>query len=144
MKHYFFIVLVSCMNFMLPLAGHAQTADADASTFKNNQNLQRSRNAVVEITSKAIEDAPSARTLGQSRQGSGVVIDPDGLVLTIGYLILETEQIEIRTHQQKTYPAKVVAYDQATGFGLIKSLIPMQGIEPVKLGKTFEIGRAHV
>ena len=137
MKHYFFIVLVSCMNFMLPLAGHAQTADADASTFKNNQNLQRSRNAVVEITSKAIEDAPSARTLGQSRQGSGVVIDPDGLVLTIGYLILETEQIEIRTHQQKTYPAKVVAYDQATGFGLIKSLIPMQGIEPVKLGKTF-------
>ena len=72
MKHYFLIVLVSCMNFMLPLAGHAQTADADASTFKNNQNLQRSRNAVVEITSKAIEDAPSARTLGQSRQGSGV------------------------------------------------------------------------
>ena len=65
------------------------------------------------------------------------MIDPDGLVLTIGYLILETEQIEIRTHQQKTYPAKVVAYDQATGFGLIKSLIPMQGIEPVKLGKTF-------
>jgi S1-C subfamily serine protease len=30
----------------------------------------------------------------------------------------------------------VVAYDQATGFGLIKSLIPLQGIEPVKLGKT--------
>jgi S1-C subfamily serine protease len=63
------------------------------------------------------------------------VIGSDGLILTIGYLVLETEQIEIRTHQQKTYPAQVVAYDQATGFGLIKSLVPLQGVEPVKLGK---------
>jgi S1-C subfamily serine protease len=63
------------------------------------------------------------------------VIGADGLILTIGYLILETEQIVIRTHEQKTYPAQVVAYDQATGFGLIKPLIPLQGVEPVKLGK---------
>jgi S1-C subfamily serine protease len=57
------------------------------------------------------------------------------LILTIGYLILESEQIEIRTSEQKTYPAQFIAYDQATGFGLVKSLIPLQGIEPVKLGK---------
>ena len=101
----------------------------------NLQILQNALAASVRITSRAIDDASSAITLGKVRQGSGVVIGSDGLILTIGYLILESEQIEIRTSQQKTYPAQFIAYDQATGFGLVKSLIPLQGIEPVKLGK---------
>ena len=101
----------------------------------NHQILQKALAASVQITSRAIDDAPSAKTLGKERQGSGVVIGSDGLILTIGYLILESEQIEIRTSEQKTYPAQFIAYDQATGFGLVKSLIPLQGIEPVKLGK---------
>ena len=97
--------------------------------------LQNALAASVQITSRSIDDASSAKTLGKVRQGSGVVIGSDGLILTIGYLILESEQIEIRTSEQKTYPAQFIAYDQATGFGLVKSLIPLQGIEPVKLGK---------
>jgi len=101
----------------------------------NHQILQKALAASVQITSRAIDDAPSAKTLGKERQGSGVVIGSDGLILTIGYLILESEQIEIRTSEQKTYPAQFIAYDQATGFGLVKSLIPLHGIEPVKLGK---------
>jgi len=101
----------------------------------NLQILQNALAASVQITSRAIDDASSAKTLGKVRQGSGVVIGSDGLILTIGYLILESEKIEIRTSQQKNYPAQFIAYDQATGFGLVKSLIPLQGIEPVKLGK---------
>ena len=97
--------------------------------------LQNALAASVQITSRSIDDASSAKTLGKVRQGSGVVIGSDGLILTIGYLILESQQIEIRTSEQKTYPAQFIAYDQATGFGLVKSLIPLQGIEPVKLGK---------
>jgi len=125
---------------VLTLNGHTtttQTADKNSQlpTVTNNQILQNALAASVQITSRAVENASSARTLGKVRQGSGVVIGTDGLILTIGYLILETEQIVIRTHEQKTYPAQVVAYDQATGFGLIKPLIPLQGVEPVKLGK---------
>jgi S1-C subfamily serine protease len=138
MRQYVWIAFAAFTFLVHPLVSFSQTVEPNLSVFKNNQNFQRSQSAVVQITSKAIEDAPSARTLGKVRQGSGVVIGSDGLILTIGYLILETEQIEIRTHQQKTYPAQVVAYDQATGFGLIKSLIPLQGIEPVKLGKTVD------
>ena len=124
----------------LTLNGHTtttQTADTNSQlpTVSNSQILQNALAASVQITSRAVENASSARTLGKVRQGSGVVIGTDGLILTIGYLILETEQIVIRTHEQKTYPAQVVAYDQATGFGLIKPLIPLLGVEPVKLGK---------
>ena len=116
----------------------AQTPKIESSQLasKNSQALQQAQNAVVQIRSFAIDEAPSARTLGQERQGTGIVIRSDGLILTIGYLILETKQIDIRTYQNKNYPARVVAYDQATGFGLIKPLIPFEGIEPVKFGKS--------
>ena len=135
MKNFTFLCLL-----ILALNSHSTASQTDEkspqlSTAINSQILQNSLAASVQITSRAVENASSARTLGKVRQGSGVVIGTDGLILTIGYLILETEQIVIRTHEQKTYPAQVVAYDQATGFGLIKPLIPLQGVEPVKLGK---------
>jgi S1-C subfamily serine protease len=63
-----------------------------------------------------------------------VVIGADGLVLTIGYLMLEAQQIEIVTHAGKTLPAVAVAYDIATGFGLVKPLLPIRGVNPVTLG----------
>jgi S1-C subfamily serine protease len=135
MKIFTFLCLL-----LITLNGHTTTAQTDENNTQlsnavNSQILLSSIASSVQITSRAVENASSARTLGKVRQGSGVVIGSDGLILTIGYLVLETEQIEIRTHQQKTYPAQVVAYDQATGFGLIKSLVPLQGVEPVKLGK---------
>jgi S1-C subfamily serine protease len=138
MKYWIAVAIYALLACTQTLSAQIVGFEANPLISKNNQNFLRSQAAVVQITSQAIEGAPSARVLGKSRQGSGVVIDSNGLILTIGYLILETEQIVIRTHQQKTYPAQVVAYDQATGFGLVKSLIPMQGIEPVKLGKTSE------
>ena len=36
--------------------------------------------------------------LGTLREGSGVVIRDDGLVLTIGYLITEAEEVWLTTH----------------------------------------------
>ena len=97
--------------------------------------LRQAQAAVVQITARAIEGAPSARTLGQVRRGSGVVIGPDDLILTIGYLILETDQVDIRTMDRKTYPATVVAYDTATGLGLLRPLFPLINVQPVKIGQ---------
>ena len=95
--------------------------------------LQRASDAVVGLTAKAVEDARSSATLGAQRQGSGVVISADGLVLTIGYLILEAEDVEIATDDGRQLPARVVAYDLATGFGLVQALVPIK-LEPVPLG----------
>jgi S1-C subfamily serine protease len=90
--------------------------------------------AVVGIQVTAAEGARSTASLGRERTGSGVVIGADGLVLTIGYLMLEAQQIEIVTPEGKTLPAVAVAYDLATGFGLVKPLLPLRGVKPVNLG----------
>src|SRR4051794_20627129 len=95
--------------------------------------LARAQAAVVGIEATAVEDAASLATLGSERQGSGVVIGADGLVLTIGYLILEAERVDLVFGDDHRVPARVVAYDLATGFGLVQALAPL-GKEPAPLG----------
>lgn len=106
--------------------------------------LSQANQAVVGVHVRSTNDARSNDTLGQKRSGSGVVIGPDGLILTIGYLMLEAQSIQIVTQDNKNLPAQAVAYDLATGFGLIRPLLPLHGIEPVKLGslQTTELGEA--
>ena len=108
-----------------PVADTAQSAIAA---------FTKANAAVVGLKVSVAEDARSAETLGKERVGSGVVIGPDGLILTIGYLMMEAQTIQVVTQDNRILPAQAVAYDLATGFGLIKPLLPLRGIEPVALG----------
>ena len=96
--------------------------------------LTRANAAVVGVQVTAAEGARSAQTLGKERSGSGVVIGPDGLILTIGYLMMEAQTIQVVTQDNRSVPARPVAYDIATGFGLIRALLPLRGVAPVSLG----------
>jgi S1-C subfamily serine protease len=78
--------------------------------------------SVVTVRSTVPDDAFTARTLGTIREGSGVVIRDDGLVLTIGYLITEAEEVWLTRQDGTVLPAHPVAYDQETGFGLVQAL----------------------
>ena len=95
--------------------------------------LERASQAVVGVQVLALEGARSVATLGRVRQGSGVVIGPDGLVLTIGYLVLEADQVQLVLDDERAVPARVVGYDLATGFGLLQPLAPLR-IAPAPLG----------
>ena len=119
-----------------------KAADAPASEAQLTA-LRRALNAVVAVRVSATEGAPTSRSLGEERSGSGVVIDADGLVLTIGYLLLEAQTIEIQTQDDRRLPARQVAYDQATGFGLIQPLVPLRPrIEPAPMNSAalLEVG----
>lgn len=95
--------------------------------------LQRASDAVLGVLVTATEDAGSIESLGAHRAGSGIVIGADGLVLTIGYLVLEAEEVELVLDDGRLLPARVVAYDLASGFGLVQALVPLP-LPPVQLG----------
>jgi S1-C subfamily serine protease len=78
--------------------------------------------SIVTVRSSIPDDAFTAATLGTLREGSGVVIRDNGLVLTIGYLITEAEEIWLTSHDGRVVPAHAPAYDQETGFGLVQAL----------------------
>jgi S1-C subfamily serine protease len=77
--------------------------------------------SIVGVRTAIPDDALTAQSLGISREGSGVVID-DGLVLTIGYLITEAEEVWLTRFDGTVIPGHPLAYDQETGFGLIQAL----------------------
>ncbi len=84
--------------------------------------LARAMDAVVLVRTEIPEDGFTAGILGTERGGYGVVIRADGLVLTIGYLITEASQIWLTTNRGNVVAGYALAYDQATGFGLIQPL----------------------
>lgn len=103
--------------------------------------VAQDRDNLVETTLKAVvglravvpESARTARSLGTERQGNGIVIDEEGLVLTIGYLIMEASDIEVTDSRGEYVSAEMVAYDYDSGFGLVRAKPPL-GIRGMSLG----------
>jgi len=81
--------------------------------------------SVVKVETRAIPNARSLASLGANREGSGIVIDREGLVLTIGYLIVEADDVKIVDSRGRNLPARVIGYDHATGLGLLRTLVPL-------------------
>ena len=111
--------------------------------------LDAALSAVVGVRAIIPGDAFTAETLGTERAGNGVLIRADGLVLTIGYLVTEAETIWLTLIDGRAVPGTVLAYDQATGFGLIQALarldlpaLPIGQSSAVSVGERVVVGGA--
>ena len=108
-----------------PAAAGAGSDPAAPSLIAQSQALQRAHQAMLGVQAIALDGARSSTLLGQARNGSGVLISADGLVLTIGYLVLEVDQVLLVHDDGRSVPARVLGYDVATGFGLVQALAPL-------------------
>lgn len=89
--------------------------------------------AIVQVSSVVPSNARTAAGLGTNRTGTGVVIDDQGLVLTIGYVVLEAIEVSVQGADGRKMPANIIAYDHETGFGLVRTNLPID-VEPMRLG----------
>ena len=89
--------------------------------------------SVVGVETRIPENRRSAQNLGSEREGHGIVIDDEGLVLTIGYLITEASRITITDIDGRAFPAKIVGHDYQSGFGLVRTNV-VPGIKPMPFG----------
>lgn len=84
--------------------------------------LNRVLASLVAIRSYIPDEALTASVLGTERAGHGVIIDDTGLVVTIGYLVMEAEFVWLTTESGHTLQAHVLAYDSESGLGLVQAL----------------------
>jgi serine protease Do len=89
--------------------------------------------AVVGVRTTVPENRRSAQTLGTEREGHGTLIDDDGLIVTIGYLITEADTITITDIDGRELAARIVGYDYESGFGLVRTEMPI-GPKPMRFG----------
>src|ERR1700730_7530272 len=93
---------------------------------------------VVHMKTFITPDGRTAQTLGREREGSAVVIDSHGLMLTIGYLMVEAHAAEVTTNDGQHVPADIVGYDHQTGFGLLQAVMPLK-VHPIAFGRSAEL-----
>jgi S1-C subfamily serine protease len=96
-------------------------------------NLADALNAIVSLRARVPADAFTAQTLGTERAGQGVVIRDDGLVVTIGYLITEANEVWLTTNEGRAVQGHVLAYDYTSGFGLVQAFAPL-GVPTLAFG----------
>ncbi|MGJ8666406.1 MAG: S1C family serine protease [Patiriisocius sp.] len=86
-------------------------------------------NSVVHVINKTISRQPTnihefLRGGGQPREligsGSGVIITPDGYIITNNHVIEGASQIEITLNNNSTYPAELIGTDPKTDIALVK------------------------
>jgi S1-C subfamily serine protease len=97
--------------------------------------LDHALSSVVALRATVPHDAFTAETLGTERAGNGVFIRGNGLVLTVGYLITEADQIWITLNDGRSVPGHVLGYDQETGFGLVQALAKLD-VPALEIGES--------
>lgn len=95
--------------------------------------LDQTLSSVVALEALVPEDAFTANSLGVERVGNGAVIGPNGLVVTMGYLIMEAAEVTLTRNDGRRIPAHVLGADPVTGFGLVQALEPL-GLPALRLG----------
>ena len=88
--------------------------------------------AVVHIHATVARDHPSTQILGNDRLGSGVVVDASGLILTVNYVVMGAQSIEVAFIKGRRTRAELVAQDFEVGLALLK--VKRQGLAAVALG----------
>ena len=112
-----FAVVAALLAAFLVAAGAHAAPDPDPARFNGT---------VVRVEAEIVPDGQTAQSLGRKRSGSGVILD-EHTVLTIGYLVLEAEQVSVITPDGRRAPANVAGYDHESGLGLLRTLVPIDG-----------------
>ncbi|WP_435413628.1 trypsin-like peptidase domain-containing protein [Psychroserpens mesophilus] len=107
---------------------NANLIDAEHPSFVNA--AEKTVDAVVHVKNTALVSAPlSLQDLFFGRQqskraqvgtGSGVIISPDGYIITNNHVIAGSESISITLNDNKIYDAKLIGTDEKTDIALLK------------------------
>jgi S1-C subfamily serine protease len=93
--------------------------------------------ATVALKAEVPEEHPSAQILGTQRLGTGVVVDPAGLILTVNYVVLGARTVEVTLLDDTTTEGKVIAQDFASGIALIE--ISAASLPALKLSPSVDL-----
>jgi S1-C subfamily serine protease len=95
--------------------------------------------SVVNLHATVPRDHPSAAVLGEERMGSGVVVDETGLILTVTYVVMGAQTVQVSFMKGRRQKAEVIAQDFETGLALVR--VKRQGLRAAVVESTERLER---
>jgi S1-C subfamily serine protease len=128
----------------LALAALCWAGAVDAASDQSSAKLSpQLLDAVVRVHTEVTPGARTSVYLGSEREGSGVIIDADGLIVTIGYLVTEAMTVEVTPGHGKPVPATVVGLDNDSGLALLRTAVPLAP-KPLMLGRSADLAEQEI
>ncbi|HSE06080.1 MAG TPA: S1C family serine protease, partial [Methylomirabilota bacterium] len=87
--------------------------------------------SVVHVHAEVPSNHPSTRILGDERMGSGTVVDAAGLILTVNYVVMGAETLQVTLGRGRALRAEIVAQDFEIGLALLR--VKRQGLQAVPI-----------
>ena len=97
--------------------------------------------SVVHIHAEVPSSHPSTRILGDERMGTGTVVDPAGLILTVNYVVMGAETLQVTLGRGRALRAEIVAQDFEIGLALLR--VKRQGLQAVPIGDSETLTRGE-
>ncbi len=83
------------------------------------------QDALMSLHSKVPDTAMTAELLGTERNAHAVQITADGLLLTVGYSVMEADEVWLTNRKGQTAEAIVLAQDYDSGLALLKPMVAL-------------------
>jgi S1-C subfamily serine protease len=90
--------------------------------------------SVAHIHTEIPASHPSTVILGDERMGTGTIIDPAGLILTVNYVVMGGRSIEVMLDRGRIQKAEMVAQDFDVGLALLR--VKRQGLPAARLASS--------
>ena len=87
--------------------------------------------AVVDL--EVVAAGPAARALGRERRGAGVVVTPEGHILTVAHIVLGAERLTATFPSGHQVTGEIAGIDTETGLALLR-IPPFAGMAVAPLG----------
>jgi S1-C subfamily serine protease len=97
--------------------------------------------SVVHIHAEVPSSHPSTRIMGDERMGSGTVVDPAGLILTVNYVVMGAETLQVTMGRGRALRAEIVAQDFEIGLALLR--VKRQGLPAVPIADSDTLTRGE-
>ncbi|MCJ8210863.1 trypsin-like peptidase domain-containing protein [Mucilaginibacter sp. RS28] len=95
------------------------------------------RNEMEDLFGQMFGQRAPRRSTPQMASGSGVIISPDGYIVTNNHVVEKADKISVTTNDHRTFQAKVIGTDPNTDLALIK--VTATNLPIVKLGNSDDV-----
>ncbi|HEY2776072.1 MAG TPA: S1C family serine protease [Candidatus Binatia bacterium] len=105
--------------------------------------LQQVAASTVTVAAEIPQSHPSAAVLGTSRAGTGAVVDTEGTIVTVNYVVLGAQRVLVTDIEGKRMPARVIAQDFASGIAVLGVDSTSLTAPPLRRGSSHDVTPGH-